>query len=225
MMPYIKMFTDVSDTIDLLSDEEAGRLFKALMHYGNDNEDIIDLPGQEKLIFSMLKTQIDRDAATYQDKCEKLKENGAKGGRPKKANGFSEKQMDTEETICKEDKDKEKEEDKDKDKEKEVKKASSRFTPPSINDVSAYCAERNNGISADRFVDFYTSKGWRIGNQPMKDWKAAVRNWERRDSKPTVSRQKTVRAAQYDQRSYTEDQLANVADDPIIKALEARCGA
>lgn len=81
-LPYIKLFCDSSATIDMLSDAEAGRLLKALMHYANDITDT--LPGQEKLVFSMLKSQIDRDAASYQDFLDKQRENGKKGGRPKK---------------------------------------------------------------------------------------------------------------------------------------------
>ena len=81
-VPYIKLFADASATIDMLSDAEAGRLLKSLMHYANDQED--ELPGQEKLVFAMLKTQIDRDAASYRTFCDKQRENGLKGGRPKK---------------------------------------------------------------------------------------------------------------------------------------------
>jgi hypothetical protein len=51
--------------------------------------------------------------------------------------------------------------------------------PPDIEDVRAYCKERNNNIDPEAFMDFYTAKGWRIGKEPMKDWKAAVRTWER----------------------------------------------
>ena len=57
------------------------------------------------------------------------------------------------------------------------------FKPPTVEEVRAYCRERGNDVDAERFVDFYASKGWRVGNQPMKDWKAAVRTWERRDTK------------------------------------------
>jgi len=45
--------------------------------------------------------------------------------------------------------------------------------------VVAYCRERNNGIDPQRFIDFYSAKGWMIGKNKMKDWKAAVRTWER----------------------------------------------
>ena len=56
------------------------------------------------------------------------------------------------------------------------------FTPPSIDEVSAYCTERNNGIDPQHFVDFYEAKGWMVGKNKMKDWKAAVRTWEGRQS-------------------------------------------
>ena len=54
-----------------------------------------------------------------------------------------------------------------------------RFTPPKLEEVQAYCIERQNNVDAERFVDYYTSNGWRVGKQSMKDWKAAVRTWEK----------------------------------------------
>lgn len=54
------------------------------------------------------------------------------------------------------------------------------FKPPLLLDVQQYCEERNNGVDASSFIDFYTSKNWMIGKNRMKDWKAAVRTWERR---------------------------------------------
>ena len=57
-----------------------------------------------------------------------------------------------------------------------------RFVKPTLDDVRAYCQERQNNVDPESFVDFYESKGWKVGNQPMKDWKAAVRTWERRDN-------------------------------------------
>lgn len=56
---------------------------------------------------------------------------------------------------------------------------SKRFTPPSPDEVAAYCGERGNGISGEEFCDFYASKGWMVGKNHMKDWKAAVRTWEK----------------------------------------------
>lgn len=63
--------------------------------------------------------------------------------------------------------------------EEEEPKKRSRFTPPSVDEVRAYCEERRNGIDAQAFFDFYESKGWFVGKNKMKDWKAAVRTWER----------------------------------------------
>ena len=56
-----------------------------------------------------------------------------------------------------------------------------RFTKPTLEEVKAYCAERNNGVDAERFIAHYDAVGWKIGKAPMKDWKAAVRTWESRD--------------------------------------------
>lgn len=53
-----------------------------------------------------------------------------------------------------------------------------RFTPPSVEEVRAYCQERKNNVDPQTFCDFYESKGWLIGKAKMKDWKAAVRTWE-----------------------------------------------
>lgn len=53
------------------------------------------------------------------------------------------------------------------------------FRKPAVAEITAYCAERKNKVDPQGFWDFYESKGWKIGSQPMKDWKAAVRTWER----------------------------------------------
>ena len=62
------------------------------------------------------------------------------------------------------------------------KSISNKFIPPTIEEVKAYCIERNNCVDAETFVDFYESKGWFVGKNKMKDWKSAVRTWEKRDS-------------------------------------------
>ena len=57
------------------------------------------------------------------------------------------------------------------------------FNKPKIEDVKQYCLERQNNIDAEAFIDFYESKGWKVGKTKMKDWKASIRTWERRDKK------------------------------------------
>ena len=53
-----------------------------------------------------------------------------------------------------------------------------RFTKPSLEDVVRYCVERENIVEAEKFFNFYESNGWKVGKNPMKDWKASVRSWE-----------------------------------------------
>ena len=63
------------------------------------------------------------------------------------------------------------------------------FTIPSVEEIKTYCAERKNTINADYFHNFYESKGWMIGKNKMKDWKASIRSWEKRDfANPTDSK-------------------------------------
>ena len=64
-----------------------------------------------------------------------------------------------------------------------------KFKQPTIDEVRAYCSERHNNVNPQTFVDFYASKGWKVGNQPMRDWKACVRTWEQKDKgKPNRQR-------------------------------------
>ena len=63
------------------------------------------------------------------------------------------------------------------------------FIPPTLEEVVSYCKERNNSVDPQKWYDFYSAKGWMIGKNKMKDWKAAVRTWERGcDSKPQKSK-------------------------------------
>lgn len=61
----------------------------------------------------------------------------------------------------------------------EDKDRAKRLTPPTLEEVEAYCHERGNSVDAERFIDFYTSNGWMVGKNKMKDWRACVRTWEK----------------------------------------------
>lgn len=65
---------------------------------------------------------------------------------------------------------------------KKKKSGDERFKVPAVEEVAAYCAERRNNVDAQAWWDFYQSKGWMVGKNKMKDWKAAVRTWEKRDA-------------------------------------------
>ena len=61
-------------------------------------------------------------------------------------------------------------------------KPTKRFIPPTVDEVSEYCMVRSNFVDPQRFVDYYSSNGWMVGKNKMKDWKAAVRTWEQKDN-------------------------------------------
>jgi len=61
---------------------------------------------------------------------------------------------------------------------KSDKPTRTRFIPPSLEEVQAYCKERNKGVNAEKWYNHYSAVGWKVGKNPMKDWKAAVRTWE-----------------------------------------------
>lgn len=75
------------------------------------------------------------------------------------------------------------------------------FIRPSIAEITAYCEERGNNIDANQFHDYYESNGWKVGRNSMKDWKSAVRYWERNDQS------KNKKPVRKEQRSdyYTND--------------------
>ena len=65
------------------------------------------------------------------------------------------------------------------------KKTTSRFSAPTVDEVRTYAQEKGFNIDPEHFVDYYTSNGWRVGRNPMKDWRATVRTWASRDRAQT----------------------------------------
>lgn len=63
------------------------------------------------------------------------------------------------------------------------KEEGTRFVRPTLEQVTDYCKERQNFVDPQRFIDYYTANGWKVGKNSMKDWKAAVRTWEQREKK------------------------------------------
>jgi len=72
---------------------------------------------------------------------------------------------------------------------KTTRASRARFCKPTVEEVADYCAERNNEINPQAFVDYYEANGWKVGRNPMKDWKASVRTWEQ--SRKEKSRSKS----------------------------------
>ena len=154
-----------------LSDSELGRLFRALLEYSASGK-VPELNGRESVAFDFMSANIDRDAESYKDTCNRNRENISKRYDRIRANT----------TVYETYQEKEEEELLKKDISNEISKKSTRqkkFVPPTVEEVAAYCLERKNKVDAAYFVDHYTSNGWKVGKQNMKDWKAAVRTWEK----------------------------------------------
>lgn len=205
------LYTDYKQHIDLLSVEEKAQLLDAIFGYAEGNE--IELDGATKMAFSFIKAQMDRDNEKYQETCDKRRAAGAKGGAPagntnakkqaKQANGCLNKQ-NNQKQAKQPDTDNDTDTDNDNDiKEKESKKKSAdkphrSFVPPTVEEVSEYCESRKTNIDPQAFVDFYASKGWFVGKNKMKDWRAAVRTWEQRSRgqpKPKIEVDNSFRKA------------------------------
>lgn len=199
---YVPIFFEWLDVTQDLTAEEKGNLIDAVVSYASGSEFEHLLCGAPcKIAFRFLKGQVDRNAAISdvrrQARQGKTQQPVLDVIKPQQTITNDNK---TEQTTSNLPKEKEKE----KENKKDVMEPQRRFTPPTVEDVRAYCTERGNNVDPERFVDFYTAKGWRVGNQAMKDWKAAVRTWERGGNNAPAKRQ--VTAQQYAQRDYAGEQ-------------------
>ena len=84
------------------------------------------------------------------------------------------------------------------------------FAPPTVDEVREYCRSRNNFVDPERFVDFYSAKGWMVGKNKMKDWKAAVRTWERNDGRKASPGQSGNIRPEEPENSQWEDRAAEI---------------
>lgn len=175
-------------------DAEKGRIWTTLLEYSNGLAIDGHSSGNERFIIPMLLDQIDRDAEKRDDFAKKQKEKANKRWNKENpedataSHGISGKAKNA--SVC---------QDKNKNKDNIPptplaggEGVSSRFVPPTPQEVTDYCQQRQNGIDGNEFCDFYASKGWMIGKSKMKDWRAAVRTWEK-------SRQKQPAAPQEDE--------------------------
>lgn len=78
--------------------------------------------------------------------------------------------------------------------ENRVKNNKTHFTKPTIEEITEYVSDRHSDVDPNRFYDYYESVGWKVGKNPMKDWKACVRTWERKssDTRNSVQKQEDI---------------------------------
>ncbi len=168
---------------DAVPDPVAGRALKAALHYF-DTGQVPALDQLELVVFSAVRADIDEANSEYQRDVE----NGKKGGRtPKEKPPAGEGNPPLPRVPQAEaDAEAEVEAEAEAEEEGEVIQAAGpqprhRFSPPSVEEVKQYCLEQGYTVSAEHFMDHYESNGWMVGKNRMKNWKAAVRNWNRKE--------------------------------------------
>lgn len=173
-MNYTPIPNEFLEEMGDLSDAEYGRLIRWCQAYITTGEQV-ELRGNERLFMRRCKMQMDRYKDHYDEISQKRAASGRSGGV---ANASKRKQM-----LANDSKSKETETDtKTNNSPPNGGRVNKRFTPPTLDEVTAYVQERGSNVDPQGFIDFYASKGWLVGKTPMKDWKAACRNaekWER----------------------------------------------
>lgn len=185
--------TKLKAIVAKLSDKQAGVLLKSILDYAEDGTLANLEDGMVSVVFEMVKQDIDYAAKKYAETCARRAESGRLGGYQKQANLANASKSKQNLANASKAKHNDNENDNENDDDIKLQKknlqkenSSSKFIKPTVEQVAAYCHSRNNGINAQNFVDFYASKGWKIGNTPMRDWQAAVRTWEQREKKERV---------------------------------------
>lgn len=175
----------------VLPDAERLLLYDSLCEYSLNGIEPNELSPMANSLFILMKPNIDSSNRRYKASVE----NGKKGGAPK-GNQNAKKQPKNNQTKQPKNKqDYDLDLDLDLDSNLECnnpvdKPQRTRFKPPTLEEVQAYCKERNNHVDPQRFIDYYASNGWKVGKNSMKDWKAALRTWERKDEERQWNTQK-----------------------------------
>lgn len=213
MTEYIPLFLDFNETTQDLSDEECGRLVRAMVDYANGIECDQRLCGAEKIAFRFVRGTIDRNraisAARAKAGATKRNQTVTNGNKPEQTESNANKTEQNVTSFITKTKNKTKNKTENKNKDKDETESNGNI-PPTVDEVAEYCKERGNGISAEHFIDYYTSRGWVLTNgKKVRDWRACVRLWERNNGKwgaqqVSTARKGTVAAQDYEQRSYAE---------------------
>lgn len=176
------------EPLSKLSNEQLGRLFRAIYRWQIDGK---AEPEQDiEMAFAFLINQFRIDNERYRERCNTNRDNALLRWMQTDANGCERIQADAKDA----DKDKDKENDKDVVIGEVTELTDSpitsrrKFVKPTPKEVREYCCEKNYPINPDAFCDYYESKGWLVGKSPMRDWKAAVRNWVRNENSSTTEK-------------------------------------
>lgn len=165
--------------VQMLTDDQRGKLLAALFRYDMFGEMPEDLDQVTEIVFLEMKGKMDRASKSYESMIESRREAGRKGaasrwmandGKAISAMANDGKAWQSMANIANPNPNP-----------NPIPNPKPIFIPPSVVEVEGYAKENGYNIDANRFVDFYASKGWMVGKTKMKDWKAAVRGWVARN--------------------------------------------
>ena len=194
------LYCDQQGVFNKLPDEIAGKLIKHIFAYVNDENP----PCDDLLLtiaFEPIKTQLKRDLRKYKVYIDKQKENGAKGGRPKK-----EQETQITQPFFEEPKKADNVNDNVSDNVNDKKKQRDVFIKPSIVEIKTYMTEIGMADVSEKWFDYYESNGWLVGKNKMKNWRAAVRTWKNNNlltntTTPQIIHRKVFNLQEYDERT------------------------
>ena len=183
-LEYFPCYHSYKKKIAKLSDQEVGRLFRALLAYSETGEEQ-ELAGREAVAYDFIADDIDRAKDNYTERCKKNSENALKkyDRMQSHANGCESCQS----------KSKNKDKSKNENKDDKRKGRSAPFIPPTVEEIEAYCRERKNNVNPEKFFDYFTASGWIDSTgKPVKKWKQKVITWENnQNDKPSGQRKET----------------------------------
>lgn len=175
---YAALFHEYLDEMQELSDAEFGRLCRALIQYSADGTPI-KLSGNERFYAKRVMAHEDSAQESYNDYHKMHSDAGKKGA----AKRWHKETNDNKSWQAIADDDKNSNSNSNSNSSSilstNVDNKRAHEKHPTLEEVTAYCLERGNGIEPQRWYDYYSSNGWKVGKNQMKDWKAAVRTWER----------------------------------------------
>jgi len=194
-----------AEDLEDLTLEEQGMILNAMIRYSQTGEEPKFTDRAMRSVWRPIFRRLKADKEAYEDKCRKNKESAEK----RWADANASVEMRTHKTHDEKnanhaDSDSDSDTDTDYKEKQSKKKTAQRFSPPSVEEVTAYVVEKQYQVNPQAFVDFYTSKGWKVGSQPMKDWQAAVRTWA---SRPTARSGTTLKNDVSERHVYDMDEL------------------
>lgn len=169
------IFENFRETINVIPQKYRGRAWEILIEYGFNNE--IDISKENNYVKLAVKSLLPLMRLRGVGGSQNGKSNNPTGKTIANIGVNVGANIGATPLITKKEKEKENKKENKKEKEK------TKFTEPSLQEVEEYCKARNNNINASYFIDYYTSRGWMIGKNKIKDWKACVRTWEQRNEK------------------------------------------